>query len=169
VPPALIVLVDAATSGDELGIALDTARQVGGVARVLLFHPADIETDLARRSLGFRLWPQEGATAGERFSNAFRQAVDLGYDGGLVLRPAAYDLDPSVITSAAAMLAEHMGVVLPDDSGGVALLALQQAEPALLAGEDVPAYDEVVSRARQLRVRLVELSPSTPSGSQPGR
>lgn len=166
-PPALALLVDASIGADELAVGLDTARRAGGVARVLLFHPPEIETDLARRSLGFRLWPQEGTTPGERFSNAFRQAVELGYDGAVVVRPPAFAADPAALTSAAAMLSEHMGVVLPDDDGGVALLALQQPEPPLLAGDDVPSYDAVVRRAAQLRVRLVELSST--SGSQPGR
>jgi glycosyltransferase A (GT-A) superfamily protein (DUF2064 family) len=167
VPPALALLVDASIGADELAAGLDTARQAGGVARVLLFHPADIETDLARRSLGFRLWPQDGATPGERFANAFRQAGELGYDGAVVVRPPAFAADPSTLTSAAAMLSEHMGAVLPGDDGGVAMLALQQPEPALLAGDDVPSYDDVVRRAAQLRVRLVELS--TSSGTHPGR
>jgi hypothetical protein len=174
VPPALILLVDAPVDTDELRVAMDTARRAGGVARVLLFHPADIESDLTRHSLGFRLWPQEGASPGERFSNAFRQAVDLGYDGAVVLRgTAGHRVDPSLITSAAAMLAEHNGVALADDDdGSIALLALQQAEPALLAGDAVPSYDDVVRRAGQLRVRLAELSPastSATSASQPGR
>jgi glycosyltransferase A (GT-A) superfamily protein (DUF2064 family) len=168
VPPALIVLVDAGTNADELAVALDTARRTGGVARVLLFHPADIEADLARRTLGFRLWPQEGATPGERFANAFRQAVELGYDGAVVLHGrAGHRLEPSVITSAAAALGELMGAVVPGEDGAVALLALQQPEPALLAGDDVPSYDDVVRRAGQLRVRLAELSSS--SATQPGR
>lgn len=165
-PPALVLLVDASTDADELAAALDTARRAGGVARVLLFHPADIETDVARRSLGFRLWPQEGATPGERFSNAFRQAAELGYDGAVVVRPP-FAVDPDTLTNAATMLAEHMGIVLRGDDGDVALLALQQAEPALLAGDDVPGYDDVIRRATQLRVRLVELSST--SVSQPGR
>lgn len=173
VPPALMLLVDAPVDTDELRIAMDTARRAGGVARVLLFHPAEIETDLTRHSLGFRLWPQEGASPGERFANAFRQAADLGYDGAVVLHGAAgHRVDPSLVTNAAAMLAEHNGVVLADDGdGSVALLALQQPEPALLAGDAVPSYDDVVRRAAQLRVRLVELSPASASSSasQPGR
>lgn len=182
VPPALMLLVDAPVDTDELRVAMDTARRAGGVARVLLFHPADIESEITRHSLGFRLWPQEGASPGERFANAFRQAVDLGYDGAVVLLGAAgHRVDPSLITNAAAMLAEHNGVVLPaDDDGSMALLALQQPEPALLAperrgagvdGDAVPSYDDVVRRAAQLRVRLVELSPASASSSaiQPGR
>jgi glycosyltransferase A (GT-A) superfamily protein (DUF2064 family) len=167
-----MLLVDAPVDTDELRVAMDTARRAGGVARVLLFHPADIEADHTRHSLGFRLWPQEGASPGERFANAFRQAVELGYDGAVVLRGAAgHRVDPSLITNAAAMLAEHNAVAMPgDDDGSIALLALQQPEPALLAGDTVPSYDDVVRRAGQLRVRLVELSPASASSSasQPG-
>ena len=139
-PPALALLVDAPVDDEQLAAALDTARQAGGVARLLLFHPLEIETDLARRSLGFRLWPQDGATRGERFSNAFRQAVELGYDGAVVVRLAGPEVDAATLTTAAAMLSEHMGVARRAERGDdLALLGLQQAEPALLAGDEVPS------------------------------
>lgn len=157
-PPALILLADASTGPDELAASLETARRVPGVARVLLFHPLEIEADLARRSLGFRLWPQEGDTAGARFANAFRQAAELGYDGAVVAGADLREVDPTTVATAAALLEEHAGVVLRDRDGGVALLGLQQPEETLLPGTDgVPAYDELLHRARQLRVRLVEL------------
>src|SRR5438067_13729603 len=75
VPPALIVLVDDPDETDPTLLAtLDLARRVGGVGRVLLFHPDEAESKLTSRSLGYRLWPQTGSSAGERYANAFRQA-----------------------------------------------------------------------------------------------
>ena len=81
---------DPAVADSLIRCALDLARKVGGVGRVLLFHPLEAEARLTSRSLGFRLWPADGDTAGQRFANAFRQAAELGYEGAVVL-----GLDPA--------------------------------------------------------------------------
>ena len=164
VPPALIVLADDLDrDATTLGATLDLARRVGGVGRVLLFHPADAESGLTAKSLGYRLWPAEGATAGTRYANAFRQAADLGYEGAVVMRLDQAELPAERIGEAAALLTEHHGAILPDGSGGIALLGLQEPQPTLFAGDEVPGYDEVVTRAGQQRVRLVELPANQPA------
>ena len=178
-PPALIVLADDPGRGvpgvtDDPGAAdallsatLDLARRVGGVGRVLLFHPAELESRLTSRSLGYRLWPQEGATAGERYANAFRQATDLGYEGAVVIGLSSSDLPPERVSEAAGLLSEHHGAIAGDGRGGIALLALQEPQPTLFTGDDVPSYDAVLARAAQQRVRLVELpalAAATPRG-----
>jgi glycosyltransferase A (GT-A) superfamily protein (DUF2064 family) len=159
VPPALIVLVDDPDETDSsLTATLDLARRVGGVGRVLLFHPPDAESKLIARSLGYRLWPQSGATSGQRYANAFRQAADLGYEGAAVITlDAADDLTAASIGEAVSKLQEHHGAIVPDGRGGIAALVLQEPQPTLFPGDDVPTYDELVTRAGQQRVRLVEL------------
>jgi glycosyltransferase A (GT-A) superfamily protein (DUF2064 family) len=142
-----------------LTATLELTRQVGGVGRVLLFRPAEVEARLASRALGFRLWPQEGDTPAERYANAFRQAVDLGYEGALVLGPGAADLPPERLTSMADALDQHQGVLLPDARGGVAVLALQRPEPTLFPPGDVPTAEQLRTRARQQLVRLLEVDP----------
>src|SRR3954452_3230251 len=114
VPPALIVLVDDPDDTDpSLSATLDLARRVGGVGRVLLFHPPEAESRLISRSLGYRLWPQEGATPGQRYANAFRQAADLGYEGSAVITlSAADDLTPERIGEAVSQLQEHHGAIV---------------------------------------------------------
>ena len=170
--PALIVLAEDLAGGvpgltDDGRVAdtllartLDVARAVGGVGRVLLFSPPEAEATLTSRSLGFRLWPAEGDTPGRRYANAFRQAGELGYEGGVVLGLGVPTIPPARLTEAAALLEEHQGVLIPDGSGGVAVLGLQGAEPTLFnGGEEVPTYDVLCTRARQQRVRLHELPP----------
>jgi glycosyltransferase A (GT-A) superfamily protein (DUF2064 family) len=151
---------DAAVADAVLGAALELARAVGGVGRVLLFHPPEAEGRLTSRSLGFRLWPADGATAGQRFANAFRQAGDLGYEGALVLGLEAASAPPERVAEAAALLDQHQGVLAPDGRGGIALLGLQRAEPTLFPnGEDVPDVETIRTRARQQLVRLHEVPP----------
>ena len=170
--PALIVLAEDLTGGvrgltDDARVAdtllartLDVARAVGGVGRVLLFSPPEAEATLTSRSLGFRLWPAEGDTPGRRYANAFRQAGELGYEGGVVIGLGVPTIPPARLTEAAALLEEHQGVLVPDGNGGAAVLGLQGAEPTLFnGGEDVPTYDVLCTRARQQRVRLHELAP----------
>jgi glycosyltransferase A (GT-A) superfamily protein (DUF2064 family) len=170
--PALIVLAEDLAGGvpgltDDARVAdtllartLDLARSVGGVGRVLLFSPPEAEATLTSRSLGFRLWPAEGDTPGRRYANAFRQAGELGYEGGVVLGLGVPTIAPDRLTEAAAMLEEHQGVLIPDGSGGVAVLGLQGAEPTLFnGGEAVPSYEVLCTRARQQRIRLHELPP----------
>jgi glycosyltransferase A (GT-A) superfamily protein (DUF2064 family) len=143
-----------------LGAALELARSVGGVGRVLLFHPPEAESALTSRALGFRLWPADGATAGERFAHAFRQAGELGYEGAIVLGLEAACAPAARIAEAAALLEQHQGVLAPDGRGGIALLGLQRAEPTLFPmGVDVPDVETIRTRARQQLVRLHELEP----------
>jgi glycosyltransferase A (GT-A) superfamily protein (DUF2064 family) len=172
VRPVLIVLAgdldtgltgadaDPSTAEALLAATLDVARQVGGVGRVLLFHPVAAESRLAPKALGFRLWPAEGETPGRRFANAFRQAGDLGYEGAIVIDPLAASLPAERLTEAAAMLDEHQGVLIPDEAGGITALGLQRDEPALVTAEgDVPDAETIRTRARQLLVRVTELDP----------
>ena len=44
----------------------------------------------------------------------------------------------------------------------LAVLGLQEPQPTLFGGDGVPTYDELVTRAEQQRVRLVELAPEEP-------
>ena len=170
--PALIVLAEDLAGGvpgltDDPRVAdtllartLTLARAVGGVGRVLLFSPPEAEATLTSRSLGFRLWPADGDTPGRRYANAFRQAGELGYEGGVVIGLGVPTIPPARLTEAAALLEEHQGVLIPDGSGGVAVLALQGDEPTLFnGGEAVPSYEVLCTRARQQRVRLHELPP----------
>ena len=169
--PALIVLADDPASGvpgltDDAQVAdtllartLELSRAVGGVGRVLLFSPPEAETTLTSRSLGFRLWPAEGDTPGRRYANAFRQAGELGYEGAVVIGLGVPTIPPARLTEAAALLEEHQGVLIPDGSGGVAVLGLQGAEPTLFSAGAVPDHDTLCTRARQQRVRLHELPP----------
>ena len=158
-PPALIVLVDDPDETDPSLLAtLDLARRVGGVGRVLLFHPAESESKLTSRSLGYRLWPQNGTSPGQRYANAFRQASELGYEGCAVITTAAADdVGAERISEAVSHLQEHHGAIVPDGRGGIAVLVLQEPQPTLFAGDNPPTYDELVTRAAQQRVRLVEL------------
>jgi glycosyltransferase A (GT-A) superfamily protein (DUF2064 family) len=178
--PALIVLAedpaggvpgltdDARVTDTLLARTLEVARAVGGVGRVLLFSPPEAEAQLTSRSLGFRLWPAEGETPGRRYANAFKQAGELGYEGGVVLGLGVPTIPPARLTEAAALLEEHQGVLIPDGRGGVAVLGLQGAERTLFnGGEEGPSYDTLCTRARQQRVRLHELPPHpalTPMG-----
>lgn len=156
-----MVLADDPTVEDGLlGRALDLARQVGGVGRVLLFHPLEAEARLTSRSLGFRLWPADGDTPGERYAAAFRQAGELGYEGAIVLGLEAANLPAARVAEAAGLLEQHQGVLAPDGRGGIALLGLQGAEPTLFPnGADRPDEDTIRTRARQQLVRLHELEP----------
>lgn len=170
-PPALIVMVDDPQRGvpgltddpevaDRLvAAALGAGRQVAGVGRVLLFHPAEAEARLTSRSLGYRLWPQQGDTPGARYANAFRQAVDLGYEGGVAIGLDAATIPADRLTEAAAVLEGRHGAVVGDGRGGVAALALREPQPNLLTGADLPRYDELMTKARQQRLDLVELEP----------
>ena len=174
VPPALIVLADDPEHGvpgltDDPAVAdallsasLDLARQVPGVGRVLLFHPAEAEGRLAAKALGFRLWPQEGGTEGERYANAFRQAADLGYEGAVVIGLTVPTLPADRIAEAVTLLEQHHGAIAGDGRGGIALLALQEPQPTILSDDGRPSADDVRTRAAQQLVRLVEL-PDHPS------
>lgn len=156
-PPALVILLDDPDpDGPALAAVLDLGRQVGGVGRVLLFHPPDAERVLTAKSLGYRLWPQEGPTPGARYGNAFAQAASLGYEGAVVIRSES-DLAAETISHAAALLEEHQGAILAGPDGAIALLALQEPQPTLFAGEGVPTADDFRNRAGQQRVRLVDL------------
>jgi len=142
-----------------LSVTLDTVRHVAGVGRVLLVHPPDAESSLTSRALGFRLWPQRGSSPGERYAAAFQQAIDLGYEGSVVIGLNVPDLGAARITEAVGLLEEHQGVVIGDGDDGIALLALQEPQPTLFGGEPVPTYGELRARASQQLVRLVELPP----------
>jgi glycosyltransferase A (GT-A) superfamily protein (DUF2064 family) len=143
-----------------LAATMDLARKVGGVGRVLLFHPSGAEGRLAARSLGFRLWPCDGDTPGRRYANAFRQASDLGYEGALVVGLGVPDIDPARLGEALELLGENQGVLIEDDRGGIAVLGLQRDEPHLFpTGGERPDAEAVRVRARQQRVRLHELAP----------
>ncbi len=170
--PALIVLAEdpgagvPGVTGDPqvadvlLARTLELARAVGGVGRVLLFSPPEAEATLTSRSLGFRLWPADGASQGARYANAFRQAGELGYEGGLVIGLDVPTIEPSRLTEAAAMLEDHQGVLIPGEDGRVAALGLQSAEKTLFpATPEVATVDELRTRARQQLVRLHELDP----------
>lgn len=137
--------------------ALDRARQVPSVGRLLLFHPAEAESRLAARALGFRMWPQHGSSPGERYCNAFRQASELGYEGGVLFELSVPTMPVEQIAEAAALLEEHHGAIAGDGRGGIALLALQEPQPTLFSGSARPTYDEFCTRATQQRVQLVEL------------
>lgn len=154
------VTEDPAVADALLSAALELARQVGGVGRVLLFHPLEAEAQLTSRSLGFRLWPADGDTAGKRYANAFRQAGELGYEGALVLGVDAAAIPADRVAEAAALLEKHQGVLVPDGRGGIALLGLQGAEPTMFPnGQGVPDVESIRTRARQQLVRLHELPP----------
>jgi glycosyltransferase A (GT-A) superfamily protein (DUF2064 family) len=140
-----------------LSATLDAVRQVTGVGRILLVHPPDAEARLTARALGFRLWPQRGASAGQRYAAAFQQAIDLGHDGCVVIGLNVPDLGHERITEAVGLLDEHQGAVIGDGDGGIALLALQEAQPTLFGDDALPTYDELTTRAAQQRVRLVQL------------
>jgi glycosyltransferase A (GT-A) superfamily protein (DUF2064 family) len=142
-----------------LSATLDTVRQVPGVGRILLVHPPDAESSLTPRALGFRLWPQQGSTAGQRYATAFRQAGDLGHDGCVVVGLNVPDLSHERITEAVGLLEEHPGAIIGDSVGGIALLALQEPQPTLFSGDTLPSYDELSTRATQQLVRLVQLPP----------
>lgn len=177
-PPALLLLAGDPGSGvpglttdpveaDELlSAALELARAAGGVGRVLLFHPHEAEPALTARALGFRLWPADGETEGARWANAFRQAGELGYEGAVVIGLGAAGLAPQRLTEVVELLAGSAGVVIPDDRGGVAVLGLQRHEPTLLPpAAEVPDLETLRTRARQLRIALVELEAcATPRG-----
>jgi glycosyltransferase A (GT-A) superfamily protein (DUF2064 family) len=137
--------------------ALDQARQVPGVGRLLLFHPAEAESRLAARALGFRMWPQDGATPGERYRNAFRQAVELGYEGAIVLELTVPTFPLGRVSEAVALLDEHHGAISGDERGGIALLALQEPQPTLFSGPARPTFDDFCTRAVQQRVQVVKL------------
>ncbi len=154
--PALIVLAEdpgagvPGVTGDPqvadvlLARTLELARAVGGVGRVLLFSPPEAEATLTSRSLGFRLWPADGASQGARYANAFRQAGELGYEGGLVIGLDVPTIEPSRLTEAAAMLEDHQGVLVPGEDGRVAALGLQGAEKTLFpATPEVATVDEL--------------------------
>lgn len=168
VRPALLLLADGPGGGvadgdDLLGAALQLARATGGVGRVLLFHPHEAESALTARALGFRLWPADGDSDGARWANAFRQAGELGYEGAVVLRPAAAGLPPERLTEVVEQLAAHAAVVLPDRLGGIAVLGLQRHEPTLLPpSAEVPDLETLRTRARQLRIALLELEAHLP-------
>ncbi|MBA2625000.1 MAG: DUF2064 domain-containing protein [Acidimicrobiia bacterium] len=170
--PALIVLAEDPASGvprltDDpdaadtlLARTLELARAVGGVGRVLLFSPPEAETSLTSRSLGFRLWPADGATHGARYASAFRQAGELGYEGALVIGLDMPTIAPDRLTEAATLLEDHQGVLVPGEDGRVAALGLQGAEPTLFPpGPDLPDVEGLRTRARQQLVRLHELEP----------
>jgi len=149
---------------DILGTALGLARATGGVGRVLLFHPHEAEATLTAKALGFRLWPADGDTDGARWTNAFRQAGELGYEGAVVIGLEAASLAPERLTEVVDLLAANPAVVIPDADGGIAVLGLQRHEPALLPPTaEVPDLDVLRTRARQLRIPLLELEahPST--------
>ena len=173
--PALLLLVgppddgaatSAAPAGDPdaaLGAALELARATLGVGRVLLFSPPEAEATLTAKALGFRLWPADGDTEGARWANAFRQAGELGYEGAVVLRLDAARLPPERLTEVVEQLATSAAVVLPDNRGGIAVLGLQRHEPTLLPSTaEVPDLDTLRTRARQLRIALLELEAHVP-------
>jgi glycosyltransferase A (GT-A) superfamily protein (DUF2064 family) len=137
--------------------ALEQARQVPGVGRLLLFHPAEAESRLAARALGFRMWPQDGSTPGERYRNAFRQAVDLGYEGAILVELTVPTFPVERVSEAVALLEEHHGAISGDGRGGIAMLALQEPQPTLFSSPARPTYEEFCTRAVQQRVQLVKL------------
>jgi glycosyltransferase A (GT-A) superfamily protein (DUF2064 family) len=137
--------------------ALDQARQVPGVGRLLLFHPAEAESRLAARALGFRMWPQDGASAGDRYRNAFRQAVELGYEGAIVVSLTVPTFPIERVSEGVALLEEHHGAISGDGQGGIAMLALQEPQPTLFSAPARPTFDEFCTRAVQQRVQLVKL------------
>ena len=175
VRPALLLLVGApedpapATDGPlvepeaTLGAALELARATLGVGRVLLFSPPEAEATLTAKALGFRLWPADGDSEGARWANAFRQSGELGYDGAVVLRLDAAGLPPERLTEVVEQLASSAAVVLPDADGGIAVLGLQRHEPTLLPpSAEVPDVETLRTRARQLRIALLELEAHVP-------
>ena len=175
VRPALLLLVGppdgaapplAGPAGDPdavLAAALELARATLGVGRVLLFSPPEAESTLTAKALGFRLWPADGDTDGARWANAFRQAGELGYEGAVVVRLDAAGLPPERLTEVVEQLATSAAVVLPDTEGGIAVLGLQRHEPTLLPpSPEVPDLETLRTRARQLRIALLELEAHVP-------
>ena len=157
-PPALIVYADGTSDPTVLGPALDLARNVGGVGRVLLFHPPEVESDLATRAFGYRLWPLAGDTVGRRYAGSFEQAAALGYDGAIVVPvETAGEVTPDLIAGAVAAIADHQGAIAAAGGGSIALLALAEPQPTLFPNDAMPTFEELAARADQQRIRLRRL------------
>src|SRR5829696_1538963 len=92
-------------------------------------------------------------------------------EGALTSRALGFRLWPAEGDSTGRRYANafrQAGELVPDGTGGVAVLGLQGAEPTLFPSDGrVPDHEILCTRARQQRVRLHELEPHpalTPAG-----
>jgi rSAM/selenodomain-associated transferase 1 len=80
--------------------------------------------------------PQQGSDLGERMSNAFLHAFDIGYTKALLIGSDCPDLSPEILAQGFALLDAHNIVLGPAHDGGYYLIGLRRLEPGLFCGMD---------------------------------
>lgn len=163
----------AAVLGDDRAVELyrcalfDTlalATSITDVAHVLTYAPAtdDARDYFKQVAPAFELFPQPGATLGERLGGAFAHLLRR-YGPVVSIGSDSPDLPAAFIARAFEILRGEADVVLgPADDGGYYLLGMQTMQPTLFEGihwsTNVVA-EQTRDRAADAQLKLVELPP----------
>jgi rSAM/selenodomain-associated transferase 1 len=114
--------------------ALDTARKVEGVARLIAYAPTAQRGYFHELAPDFRLIPQEGGDLGVRLDNALACCLRFGFDLVIIVGSDCPTLPPAHIARAFTMLEKADVVLGPCDDGGYYLIGLKRRHPRILRG-----------------------------------
>ena len=138
-----------------LEYTLAVARQSGLDYQVFLTEESD---DPLFQGEDYSL--QKGADLGARMYHAFRQLLDRGSDGALIIGTDCLDLTSMHLQAAAQSLSDHELVLLPAIDGGYALIGCTAIDRALfdsLHWSSDQVYRQTVANAGKLNYRVRSL------------
>lgn len=140
-----------------LEYTLAVARQSGLDYQVFLTEESD---DSLFQGEAYSL--QKGPDLGARMYHAFRQLLERGSDGALIIGTDCLDLTSMHLQAAAQSLSDHELVLLPAIDGGYALIGCTAIDPALfdnLRWSSDQVYRQTTANARKLNYRIKSLEP----------
>ena len=139
-------------------------RSVQGVEPVVAYAPVNAAATFEALAPGLTLVAQRGGDLTSRLVSVLERLFASGFDAAIVIDSDTPTLPSALLQSAVTHLAsrEHDLVLGPSEDGGYYLIGLSRIDRALF--EDMPwstptVFEETLSRARHLRLRVVQLAP----------
>jgi len=128
----------AKTVGDEKALQIynllldHTHKVVKGVnADKAVFYSDYINSEDVWKNDGFAQWMQNGKDLGEKMSNAFLEAFNMGYKRVVIIGSDCFELSENIIENAFTILSENEAVLGPAKDGGYYLLGMKNFYPSL--------------------------------------
>lgn len=142
--------------------AIDLARGVDGVRRVIAFAPDDAGALFRGVAPDFTAIPQRGQDLGARLHHVFEDVLPADGSGAIVVGSDLPTLPRRHLDDAIARLAHGDVVIGPSEDGGYYLIGLRAPCPALFSGmtwSTDTVFDETMRRARAAGLRVSVLPP----------
>lgn len=105
----------------------DSIALRGGDTHICICYAPESAEQAFREWLGtdYVYWPQQGNDLGERMSQSFRQAFQMGYEQAVIIGSDLPDVSGATIVSAFEELRSRDTVIGPTDDGGYYLLGFR--------------------------------------------